>query len=169
MSILLEFNLQDAIKSDLDIPWTDWFATWLENMAENLPETNQQAGFELSLRLTDDLEIQSLNSTYRSQDKPTDVLAFAALEVKVPEITEFLCDPLYLGDIIISIDTAKKQALEQSHSLSEELAWLASHGLLHLLGWDHPDAESLELMLAKQANLLKSVGILGSILEKRNL
>jgi len=167
--MLLEFNLQDIIESKLDIPWTDWFNIWLEDLSDSLPKTQEGEGFEVSLRLTDDSEIQSLNSTYRAQDKPTDVLAFAALEVNVPKLTELSCDPIYLGDIIISVDTAKKQALEQSHSLQIELAWLASHGLLHLLGWDHPNLESLEAMLAKQASLLKSVGIARSALENGNL
>jgi probable rRNA maturation factor len=67
--------------------------------------------------------------------------------------------PLYLGDIVISIDTAQQQAQKQGHTLLTELAWLASHGLLHLLGWDHPDEESLERMLKQQVKLLKSVGI----------
>ncbi len=167
--MLLEFNLQDIVESKLDIPWTDWFSIWLENLSESLPKNQEGEGFEVSLRLTDDSEIQSLNSTYRAQDKPTDVLAFAALEVNVPKLTELSCDPIYLGDIIISLDTAKKQALKQSHSLQIELAWLASHGLLHLLGWDHPNLESLEAMLAKQSSLLKSVGLAGSTLENGNL
>ncbi|AUB37577.1 ybeY, putative rRNA maturation factor [Nostoc flagelliforme CCNUN1] len=66
---------------------------------------------------------------------------------------------LYLGDIIVSVDTAQRQAQQQEHSLPTELAWLASHGLLHLLGWDHPDEESLGRMLKQQVRLLNAVGI----------
>jgi probable rRNA maturation factor len=65
-----------------------------------------------------------------------------------------------LGDIIVSIDTAARQAEQQEHSLTTELAWLTAHGLLHLLGWDHPDEESLMEMLKKQVILLHSVGII---------
>jgi probable rRNA maturation factor len=110
----------------------------------------------LSLRLTDDKEIQTLNAQYRDRDCPTDVLSFAALETEVPEIPlELLTEePLYLGDIIISIDTAERQAKERGHSLRWEVTWLAAHGFLHLLGWDHPDRESLNAMLDRQEKLL---------------
>jgi len=137
--------------------WQSWFDLWLASLQAHLPPA---AGYELSLRLTDDVEIQELNSQYRQQNKPTDVLAFAALEADVPhseELRSLL--PLYLGDIVISIDTASKQAQKQAHSLLTELAWLAAHGLLHLLGWDHPDEESLLEMLEQQTLLLGIVGI----------
>ncbi len=67
--------------------------------------------------------------------------------------------PLYLGDIVISVDTANRQATEQGHPLQTELAWLATHGLLHLLGWDHPDETSLLQMLERQAVLLQQIGL----------
>jgi probable rRNA maturation factor len=68
-------------------------------------------------------------------------------------------EPLYLGDIAISIDTAQRQAQQQGHSLKTELAWLAAHGFLHLLGWDHPDEESLTQMLDRQETLLQAIGL----------
>jgi probable rRNA maturation factor len=137
--------------------WQSWFDLWLASLQAHLPPAT---GYELSLRLTDDAEIQELNSQYRQQDKPTDVLAFAALEADMPhseELRSLL--PLYLGDIVISIDTASSQAQKQAHSLLTELAWLAAHGLLHLLGWDHPDEKSLLEMLEQQTLLLRIVGI----------
>lgn len=138
-----------------EIPWSDWFAAWLEYSQADLPLAEK---YELSLRLTDDGEITELNSRYRQKDQPTDVLAFAALD-NDPVPPSDLSQPLYLGDIAISLDTAKEQAKEQNHSLSTEIAWLSSHGFLHLLGWDHPDPDSLEKMLQQQANLLKIVEI----------
>ena len=63
-------------------------------------------------------------------------------------------EPLELGDIVISLDTAARQADEHGHSLVRELQFLASHGLLHLLGWDHPDDASLAAMLERQETLL---------------
>ena len=63
-------------------------------------------------------------------------------------------EALELGDIVISLDTAARQAPEHGHSLEQELLFLASHGLLHLLGWDHPDDASLAAMLARQERLL---------------
>ncbi|MDM9385722.1 rRNA maturation RNase YbeY [Chlorogloeopsis sp. ULAP01] len=137
--------------------WEKWFNCWLEILQPYLPPATN---YELGLRLTNDAEIQVLNAQYRLQNKPTDVLSFAALEVECPQPAEMLASlPLYLGDIVISIDTAQIQAQQQEHSLQTQLAWLAAHGLLHLLGWDHPDQESLEKMLKQQVILLESVSI----------
>lgn len=142
--------------------WEAWFCRWLEALsadpvADTVPLDAEQP-YELSLRLTDDAEIQTLNAQYRQIDKPTDVLAFAALETDYPEFEDMRSLPVYLGDIVISVDTAERQADQQQHSLSQELAWLAAHGLLHLLGWDHPDEESLMRMLSQQEALLQTVG-----------
>lgn len=152
----------DAIAAET---WETWFERWLEILHPNIPPA---PGYELSLRLTDDQEIQALNAQYREQNKPTDVLAFAALEVECPQLVEMqskgnfstkLSIPLYLGDIVISVNTAGRQAQQQGHTLKTELAWLAAHGLLHLLGWDHPDEDSLIQMLNQQDVLLQASGI----------
>ncbi len=138
--------------------WENWFNHWLEILHPHIPPA---PSYEIGLRLTNDSQIQELNAQYRQQNKPTDVLAFAALEVDFPQSKEMLASVplLYLGDIIVSVDTAQRQAQQQEHSLPTELAWLASHGLLHLLGWDHPDEESLGRMLKQQVRLLNAVGI----------
>lgn len=137
--------------------WESWFYRWLEILHSDIPQAQI---YELSLRLTDDEEIQELNAQYRHQNQPTDVLAFAALEVDCPQPPDLLASlPLYLGDIVISVDTAKRQAQQQGHRLQIELAWLAAHGLLHLLGWDHPDDPSLMRMLDRQAILLQTIGL----------
>lgn len=138
--------------------WRIWLCQWLKAMQSDLPEA---IAYELSLRLSDDTEVQELNAQYRHKNQPTDVLSFAALEVDYPQFPEEvrLSMPLYLGDIIISVETALRQAQQQGHTLQTELAWLAAHGLLHLLGWDHPDDESLEVMLNQQKTLLQTVGI----------
>ena len=135
------------------VPWNSWFQVWMEVLDSQMTETNE---WEIGLRLTDDRQIQILNHQYRSLDKPTDVLAFAATEVEM-KIPQDLDEPMYLGDIVISLDTAARQAKVQNHSLMIELAWLSSHGLLHLLGWDHPDARSLRQMLDKQSELIQLV------------
>lgn len=137
--------------------WKSWFHHWLKILEDDLPTA---PGYEIGLRLTGDSEIQTLNAQFRQQDKPTDVLSFAALEVDWPQNQQMLTsEPLYLGDIVISVDTAQRQAQQQQHTLSTELAWLAAHGLLHLLGWDHPDEESLMDMLEQQVILLRAIGI----------
>jgi probable rRNA maturation factor len=138
--------------------WECWFQRWLEVLD---PELSPSNAYELTLRLTDDAEIQALNAQFRQQNQPTDVLAFSSLEVDFPELDEMQeLLPLYLGDIIISVETASRQAKGQRHSLEVELAWLATHGLLHLLGWDHPDDESLAQMLQQQERLLISTNLI---------
>lgn len=136
--------------------WEHWFQRWLEALQSTLPPAQS---YELCLRLTEDTEIQTLNAQYRHKNQPTDVLAFAALEVNSPQLPTHLQSsiPLYLGDVVISVETAYQQAQQQGHPLHTELAWLATHGLLHLLGWDHPDEESLREMLNQQETLLQAV------------
>jgi probable rRNA maturation factor len=140
------------------IDWVSWFQTWLYLLSKT-SELPQDC--ELSLKLTGDRQIQQYNHQYRALNQPTDVLAFAATESAIT-LPPGLLEPLYLGDIIISLDTAMSQAQEQKHSLIVELAWLSSHGLLHLLGWDHPDAESLQQMLGRQQELINSLNPLNS-------
>jgi probable rRNA maturation factor len=152
-------NLPQSAASGGILPetWENWFRVWLENQAADVPVA---PGYEVSLRLTADPEIQALNAQYRQQDRSTDVLAFAALELDCPQSDEMLSsEPLYLGDIVISIDTAHRQAQQQGHPLKTELAWLAAHGFLHLLGWDHPNEESLTQMLDRQETLLRAIGL----------
>ncbi len=87
---------------------------------------------ELSLLLTDDAEIRRLNKTYRNLDHATDVLSFPQDENAVNESGDTL-----LGDVVISVETAARQAEEHHLSFNEELILLAIHGILHLLGYDH--------------------------------
>jgi probable rRNA maturation factor len=143
----------DPIETDI---WQRWFQLWLSDLSVSIPKAD---AYELTLRLTSDSEIQTLNAQYRDLDRPTDVLAFAILELDVPQFTNpaLLTEPLYIGDIVISVETAWRQAQDRKHSLNRELVWLASHGFLHLLGWDHPDDSSLLLMLAQQEKLLQSI------------
>jgi probable rRNA maturation factor len=103
---------------------------------------------ELSLVLTDDEGICRLNAEHRGQDRPTDVLAFPmdlagdeVLEAAAPRVGEQL-----LGDVVISVPTALRQARAAGHSLAVELRFLLAHGLLHLIGYDHHDsAEKAEM------------------------
>ncbi|MBO9997560.1 MAG: rRNA maturation RNase YbeY [Cyanobacteria bacterium SID2] len=154
-----EISLQACVtlpKTTADeVTWQRWFDRWFDDFSsDELPSVTE---YELSVRLTDDEEIQFFNRQYRHKDQPTDVLAFAALEVDCPQSIDE--SPLYLGDIVISVETARQQAQQQNHSLECELAWLAAHGLLHLLGWDHPDEEHLKAMLDRQAKMLHLIGL----------
>lgn len=150
----LPSSLREEIEEISEENWQHWFKVWFNSLTNALPSAY---AYELTLRFTDDAEIHQLNRQYRFKDQPTDVLAFAALETGFPSYSED--EPLYLGDIIISLETAKRQAVSQGHSLKTEVIWLTTHGLLHLLGWDHPDEESLEKMLSDMESLLKKVCI----------
>jgi probable rRNA maturation factor len=139
------------------VMWQQWLRGWLQELATDLPDA---PCYELTLRLTSDPEIRQLNAQYRHQDKPTDVLAFAALEANLPYAAAFFqSQPLELGDIVISVETAARQAQQQGHSLTTELAWLAAHGCLHLLGWDHRDQDSFQRMINKQVTLLSAINL----------
>ncbi|MFN4280336.1 rRNA maturation RNase YbeY [Thermosynechococcus sp.] len=153
MTVTVYLELHDlSLSAEVSaLPWQAWFRTWIA-----MVEPNQGKAYEVTLRLTTDAEIQALNSRYRDRDTPTDVLAFATRDDALPLPLE---EPEYLGDIIISGDTARRQAMEAGHSLSTEITWLACHGLLHLLGWDHPDEGQLWQMLTQQARCLKAVGL----------
>lgn len=136
--------------------WQNWIHTWLAHLqVDQHPEQR----YELTIRLTDDAEIQTLNATYRQMAQPTDVLSFAALETDFPGAAAGWADlPLYLGDIVISLETARHQARDRQHSLTLETVWLAAHGLLHLLGWDHPDETHLQRMVRQQEDMLQMIG-----------
>jgi probable rRNA maturation factor len=101
----------------------------LSKIAHRALEVLGLSKVELSIALVSDAQIKRLNKLYRNKDKPTDVLSFP--------IGEKVEDWLILGDIVISVDTAKRQAKELGHSLEEELKRLLVHGLVHLLGYDH--------------------------------
>ena len=101
--------------------------------------------------LIDDQEITKINKMYRKKDKPTDVISFA-LEDNKQTTTAY--NKRILGDIYISVETAKKQAKEYNHSLTRELCFLSVHGLLHLLGYDHIKEKDEKIMFEKQELIL---------------
>ena len=115
--------------------------------------TEGRADLEVALRLCDDAAIHELNRDYRKKNKPTDVLAFAQREAAS-------ADQSLLGDIIISVDTAKRQAKK---GLYAELLHLASHGLCHLLGYDHRDDKEEAEMNARAAQLRKEAARTGKV------
>ncbi|MBM5816328.1 MAG: rRNA maturation RNase YbeY [Cyanobacteria bacterium K_Offshore_surface_m2_239] len=167
--------------------WLDHLRAWMVVLTPRLPAHLSASRYSLGLTLCDDAEISRLNHDWRGQEGPTDVLAFAIQDAPIPwpsptraadaasaedepEPPFPLADdedpegcPLELGDIVISTPTARRQAEAEGHSLSRELLFLASHGLLHLLGWDHPDEPSLATMLALQEELLAATAHLPAV------
>ena len=104
--------------------------------------------------IVDNDYIHNLNRDYRNIDRETDVITFALLDDKT-----FNLDVRMLGDIYISIDKAKSQSVEYGHSLLRELAFLAVHGMLHLLGYDHMKKEDEIVMFKLQEEILDEMGI----------
>ena len=105
--------------------------------------------------IVDNSKIRELNREYRNIDKETDVISFALEDDK----TFNLEDIRVLGDIYISIDRARSQAVEYGHSFKRELSFLAIHGFLHLLGYDHMTKEDEEVMFKKQEEVLSRYDI----------
>lgn len=132
--------------------------TWLseagniEVLAECALETLGKSDHELSIVLTDDEHIRVLNRDFRQKDSPTDVLSFGQME------EEFFVSPIpILGDLVISLETAARQAAERGHPLAAEVRILLVHGLMHLLGHDHLDDGDRIDMAAAENELLAAL------------
>lgn len=109
---------------------------------------------EISITLTDDENIHSLNSEYRGIDRPTDVLSFPIFD------ENDLGTKTVLGDIVISLERAVAQSKEYNHSFEREVAFLCVHSMLHLLGYDHEEGKAMESeMFSKQEDILSSIGL----------
>lgn len=117
--------------------------------------------YELSVTFMDDEAIRSVNAEFRGKDSPTDVISFALEELSEGEVAIVQEEnmPVVLGDIIISIETARRQAEEYNHAFERELGFLALHGFLHLLGYDHMDEDEERKMFGRQTDILNSFGL----------
>lgn len=119
-----------------------------------------EEGSEVSLTFVTNERIQEINREYRDKDQPTDVISFAMEELGDGEIVPSGTDmPRILGDIVISVPRAVEQANEYGHSLRRELGFLAVHGFLHLLGYDHATKEEEKIMFTKQKEILNEYGL----------
>ena len=121
---------------------------------------HRSAAGDLSVILTGDARLQQLNRDYLGIDAPTDVLSFPASEMD-PETSA-----LYLGDVLISISRARRQARMAGHPLEAELQLLVVHGVLHLLGYDHAEPEDKKKMWAVQGQALESLGLAGIVINE---
>lgn len=137
------------IESDLSV-----LSHLLERAAQTaLTQQGQSLEAELTIVLTDDARLQELNREYLGLDAPTDVLSFPASETD-PET-----GARYIGDILISVPRAEAQADAARHPLESELQLLVVHGVLHLLGHDHGQAEEKARMWKAQAEILEQLGL----------
>lgn len=114
------------------------------------------AAVEVSVLLTDDAQVRALNRDWRGKDSPTNVLAFPA-ESAVPPPGSRL--PLLLGDVVVALETTRREAQAAGRPLADHLSHLLVHGTLHLLGYDHEEDAAAEAMEAREVELLGGLGV----------
>lgn len=159
---LLEVEVVSEWEHDLPIPNVEVF---LDKVLQAAADYEDIEGYQVAVSLVDDARIHELNREFRGIDRPTDVLSFALQEQgdEEPEFDiEMEEDIEYwdtLGDIVISMDTCKRQAEEYGHSVERELAFLTVHGFLHLVGYDHETEEEEKDMFRRQEDILKTMGL----------
>lgn len=147
---LIMRNQQNKVK--IKPEWEDY----LIKVAEiGLEQESIPARAEISLLFVDDEEIRKLNKNYRSVNQATDVLSFPLLD----SLDELTGEEILLGDIVISLETAVRQKEEYGHSLEREIAYLMTHGLLHLLGYDHLNDTDKSLMREKEEMILQKINL----------
>ena len=139
-----------ALNNEVEDFKEDYESIYLEIIKEACKQLDIHDDLELSVIFVDDQRIHEINKEYRKIDRSTDVISFALEDEKRENFTKIRL----LGDIYISIDKAKEQAISYEHSLERELSFLAVHGLLHLLGYDHMTKEDEKIMFTKQKEIL---------------
>lgn len=147
----VEIFVEEKFRGAMDVGWAK------KIVRQILKAEGVAPPYEVSLVFTDSETVQQLNRDYRGVDEPTDVLAFYMLAQKGAD-SSFALPPDGVtrpGEVIISYPQAIEQAREQGHSTERELALLIVHGILHLLGYDHEEAEEESKMRARERELLE--------------
>ena len=154
----------------IEAPWpatTDWDALALRAAlaaVERTPNGELATGaaiVEISVRLTTDAEVQTLNAQYRQKDKPTNVLSFPMVQADLLESVAQNSDDgeVLLGDIVLAHGVCAAEAADKGISVEDHATHLIVHGTLHLLGYDHLDDHEAEAMEAIEIDALKSLGL----------
>lgn len=157
MAIRLDWASELPQNSDFSEHWIGK----LEQLLQLAADTERVSSGVVSLSFVDDATIQKLNKEYRGIDHPTDVLSFAMEDEHDDE--EIIHDDeeieQMLGDIVISVPTAKEQSVAYGHSLEREIGFLFVHGFLHLIGYDHQDEVAEDAMFTLQETILQKAGL----------
>lgn len=163
----MTLNITCEIKPDFKFHYKELACRVIEKSLES-------EGFpyeaEISLTLTDNDQIREINSQTRQIDRPTDVLSFPMLEYEAPGDFEGIeeqwegvvnpdTDEIMLGDIVLSVEKVREQAKEYGHSEKREFAFLITHSMLHLMGYDHMEPEEAALMEERQRIILHALDI----------
>lgn len=117
------------------------------------PEIAAKEPCEACIALSDDAAVRVLNATYRGLDKPTNVLSFPSPEPPSPD------SPAFLGDVVIALETVRREAGEKDVPFEHHLQHLTVHGLLHLLGYDHETDDDAQVMERLETEILAVLGI----------
>ena len=157
MNKILEINYFEI---ETNIAYEEIIETALKKCFQE--ENMDKLGLYVSITLTCPSHIKEINNQYRNIDKETDVLSFPMFEKE--EIDQIILEKNaipgdVLGDIIVSIDRVKEQAIEYGHSFERELSYMIVHGFYHLMGYDHMNDEEKSVMRAKEENILEKLKI----------
>ena len=150
MDLVLEMSLE--IEGFDDLIREEEIREYIQKVLEK--EYESESPVYMSLLFTSNDEIQVINREYRDKDQPTDVISFAYHETDDFDIGPYDT----LGDIVISLERVVEQAKEYNHSAKRELYYVLTHGILHLLGYDHIEEEDKKEMRAKEEEILGSFG-----------
>ncbi|TCW37682.1 rRNA maturation RNase YbeY [Laceyella sacchari] len=154
MKCKIELNVEITLTPD-----EQHAINWVEAALNRAAEVEELPPVEVSVTIVDNERIHQLNREYRDVDRPTDVLSFPLWEPDEEWVIDEEEERVALGDIVISLPKAKEQAEAYGHSLDREVGFLAVHGFLHLLGYDHETKEEEKEMFAKQEEILSLVGL----------
>ncbi len=138
------------------IPVNRNLVTKLNETMNKAAEIHGLSNQEMSIIFVDNIQIQKINRDYRDKDQVTDVISFALND----DDTAFAWEKNDLGDIYISLERAKEQSIDYGHSFDREVCYLAVHGLLHLLGYDHINKDDKEKMREKEEEIMAEVGLM---------
>lgn len=150
---LISIEIDDAFAAMVDPASIEALATHVLRGEQVAPPA------EVSIWITDEAEVHRLNRQYRGVDSATDVLSFGAEEAGAPPFVAAPEQPRYLGDLAISYPHVVRQAAEYGHSQQREVSYLVTHGLLHLLGYDHERPDDARRMRQREEALLSALGI----------
>ena len=150
MDLVLEMSLE--IEGFDDLVNEEEIREYVQKVLEK--EYESEAPVYMSLLFTGNDEIQVINRDYRGKDQPTDVISFAYHETEDFDIGPYDT----LGDIVISMERVEEQAAEYNHSVKRELYYVLTHGLLHLLGYDHIEEEDRKEMRIREEEILGQFG-----------
>ncbi len=152
----------------IEMPWpiNDWQSLATRAVSATIAATPHAglatiaAAIEISIRLTSDAEVQTLNRQYRQQDKPTNVLSFPMVQ---PDLIDALANTddgeVLLGDIVLADGVCKRESVERGVSTQDHATHLIVHGVLHLLGYDHMTDSEAEAMEAIERDVMASLGL----------